>query len=366
MEKKSSLSIIFTFSAEEVENPYFELLFGALRNHMHIIEGSRPLILPLTRNIIANPEADILQLDWIYGFYMANRYTKWRIINTVITILRTPFFMLDLIIISLLPTSVVWTVHNKRHHEKRYPLIERVINEIAFWSSDRISVKCENARSVLVETYYNAKEEKISVVPDGNYISSYQNVCNKPSARDSLSIDDEKFVYLFFGLIRPYKGVPELIDAFDHLQFTDIELWIVGNPYTEEYKEKLAKKVNDKPDIHTEFEFVERDQVQYYMNAADVLVLPYRDILNSGSVHLGLSFALPIISPKIGCIPESVPDTNDLLYDPDDENALYHELKVAYQHPDLNDVREKNLQEAKRQSWDKTARKLESVYESMI
>lgn len=59
-----------------------------------------------------------------------------------------------------------------------------------------------------------------------------------------------------------------------------------------------------------------------YMKAADVMVLPYRDIINSGSAILGMSFGKAIIAPHLGCIPEILKSEGGILYDPNDKNGL--------------------------------------------
>jgi glycosyltransferase involved in cell wall biosynthesis len=366
MEQKTDLSVIFTFSASEVENPYFNLLYNALRKKgIRVIEGDRPILFPLTRNVITNKDSDILHLDWIYGFYMTDGLTDLKPIDDLLTCVRAVFFLLDMLIISLLPTAVVWTVHNKHHHERKYPRVERVVNELAFLVVDGISVKCENARRVLKNEYLTAKSEKMYVAPDGNYISAYQNEVSTNDARTELGIGDDKFVFLFFGLIREYKGVPELISAFQDVVKPDMELWIVGNPTSNEYQSELEMSLQSTPNTYTRFGFIESENVQHYMNAADVLVLPYRSILNSGSVHLGLSFGMPIITPQIGCIPEVVPPENTFLYDPDGSNALRNALINSYNCSNLEKISEANYQQSLEQNWSKTAGETVKMYKSV-
>jgi glycosyltransferase involved in cell wall biosynthesis len=96
------------------------------------------------------------------------------------------------------------------------------------------------------------------------------------------------------------------------------------------------------------------------MNAADVLVLPYQDILNSGSVYLGLSFGIPIIAPEIGCIPSTMPQTTKLLYDLDGEN-LKDKLRTS-RNIDLHDERSHNLSRGKELTWRKSAEHFSNIY----
>ena len=363
---KSIRDISVIILAENSKNPYFRLLSNALEKRgVRIIQRDRPLFLPLTRAALGH-SGNILQLDWLYVYYMSDGYTGYKLIDDLITLSRAILFLFDLLLVSQLQTAIVWTVHNKRHHEGKYPQIERIVNEFGYWVTDAVIVKCGRARDELVSTYRNAKPEIMEVASDGNYISTYQNKVSEQEARSDLGIGSDTFVYLYFGIIREYKGIPELITTFRDLDLDGVELWIVGQPKTTRLGRQISDLSELSSDIHTVLEYINEERVQYYMNAADVLVLPYRDILNSGSVHLGLSFGIPIIAPKIGCIPDTVPAENDFLYDQDGPNSLAYEMSKTYERTDLDAVGEANYEHAVTQSWDKTAKRFESVYISAL
>ena len=241
------------------------------------------------------------------------------------------------------------------------PRTERIVSECVFWVADAVTVKCSAAADEIAAAYRVPEAKELSVVPDGNYIESYENDVSRATARSDLGIDEESFVFVFFGQIRPYKGVPELVEAFSSLDLPDAELWIVGNPHTDDIEAQVTALAASDPRIETRLAFVPDDRIQYYLNAADVLVLPYRKILNSGSAHLGLSFATPIVAPKIGCLPETVPPENDLLYDPA-ADGLTRALRQAYESTDLDRVGRANYQRARALNWDRTCELLLDVY----
>ncbi len=62
-------------------------------------------------------------------------------------------------------------------------------------------------------------------------------------------------------------------------------------------------------------ETIPDDQMQVYLRAADAVVLPYRDVLSSGSAILAMTFGQPVIAPAIGCLPESLGSEGTILYD---------------------------------------------------
>ncbi|NHN65062.1 glycosyltransferase family 4 protein [Haloarcula sp. JP-Z28] len=361
MELSNEISVVGM--EQSGDNPYIDLLYGALEEEgVSVCQGVNYWLFPLTRSCLKYPDAEAIQLDWLYRYYMVNGFSGVRVLDCIITIGRSIFFLIDLLIISMLQTSVVWTVHNKSHHENKYPKTERIINEVVCRISDAITVKCEYAKHDIESTFYAADSDKICVVSDGNYISSYENTVCRREARMNLGINDKKFVYLYFGMIREYKGVPDLIEAFEELDHNNEELWVVGNPHSEDIRRKIEQQSGVNENISTVFKFIEQDRVQYYMNAADVLVLPYRHILNSGSVHLGLSFGLPIVTPNMGCIPEVISENNEFLYNSDDPEGLGDALKEVRDHDDLEGVGNANYKQALSQDWRKSARQLKSVY----
>ncbi|GGI95611.1 hypothetical protein GCM10008995_02120 [Halobellus salinus] len=364
MDPNKEISIVGMQQSDD--NPYVDLLYNALEDEgITVCQGVNYKLLPLTRSSLDHTDAEVIQLDWLYGYYMANGFTGTRIADFAITVCRTFFFLIDLFIIYFRQTSVVWTVHNKSHHESKYPRTERIVNEMMCWVSDAITVKCEHAKCEVESAFWMAGLDKMYVVSDGNYIPAYENSISKQEARMELGVDNSTFVYLYFGMIREYKGIPNLIDSFNNIDQSNAELWIVGNASSEGIREDIQECVSDAENIFTVFEFVEADQVQFYMNAADTLVLPYRNILNSGTVHLGLSFGLPIVAPEMGCIPATTPKENEFLYDKSDPKALVRALTQVREHDDLQTVREANYQRAVSQSWNKSAQKLKDVYESV-
>ena len=361
MSRADDLTVLLMDGERYPENPYMSLSTGALRElGADVRTPELPLLFPLTRTALAHRDADVMQLDWVYDYYIISP-TGDELIDRAATVLRAVTMLVDLVIVSLLPVAVVWTVHNERHHEGKYRRIERVVNELLFSVADAVTVKCHAAIETIAATYSFADPADVSVVPDGNFIAAYENEASDEIAREELSIPEEAFVCRFFGLVREYKGIPELIEAFVELDVPDTELWIVGNPHTDELRRELETLSYGIGGVETVFEFVPDDRIQHYMNAADVLALPYRNILNSGSAHLGLSYGIPVVAPTIGCLPETLPGEN-FLYDPDDPDGLARALRRAREHPDLEAIGRSNHEHAVEQDWETAAARLTGVY----
>lgn len=348
---------------ESDDNPYSYLLSNALKNErIETTSTNFPPIFPLTLEAVTKSDVDAVHLNWMYSFYMTSP-TGVKPINTVLTFIRSILFLIDIFIISISNTGLFFTVHNTYNHERRFIRFERLINEFTFKFADNVTIKCKKSGEIIEKEYILADSDQFTVVPDGNYLDAYPNTIDKSTAREGLSVDPESFVYLYFGQIRHYKGVDILIDAFKELDQQDAELWVVGNPHDKKIQNDIERQAGADERITHVLKFISTDNVQEYFNMADVLILPYRTILNSGSAHLGLTFGLPVIAPRMGCIPCTVSAENErLLYDGTVD--LKESMNNAYSDTDLGRLGEANYVKATNQTWKEPARQLADLYRS--
>jgi len=130
-------------------------------------------------------------------------------------------------------------------------------------------------------------------------------------------------VILFFGLLRPYKGLDILLEAFRKLDgaATAAELWIVGNPRME--VEPLRRIAADAPGrVRFLTRFVEDAEIPPLFRRADVVVLPYRDAEHSGVLYTALAFGKPLLLSAVGGFPEVAEQGAARLVPPEDPAAL--------------------------------------------
>jgi glycosyltransferase involved in cell wall biosynthesis len=126
-------------------------------------------------------------------------------------------------------------------------------------------------------------------------------------------------VILFFGLLRPYKGIDTLLDAFGKIE--GAELWIVGNPRMDvEPLRRLAAKAPGR--VRTLTRFVEDAEIPAIMRRADVVALPYRDVEHSGVLYAALAFGKPLVLSAVGGFPEVAEQGAARLVPPEDPAAL--------------------------------------------
>lgn len=103
---------------------------------------------------------------------------------------------------------------------------------------------------------------------------------------------------LFFGLVRPYKGVEALLDAFAELDGDEVSLRVVGHPTTDELRERVRAAVASDPRVTARLEYVDDAALAEEVGRADLVALPYRALHNSGVALLALSLDRPVLLPR--------------------------------------------------------------------
>lgn len=336
-------------------NPYQKELVAALDAcGVHVTLCSFNT-LPILRAVWAHGKPDILHLHWTDGFIVAENWPK--------TILKTLRFFVELVTIKIIGVKVVWTIHNLSSHEKNNSAYESFVNRILVRIYDRLIVHCLAAMKSAARLYQvtDTTLNKVKVVPHGNYINSYQNDMPRHIARNKLGYKGEDILFLFLGSIRPYKGIFELIDAFSKLKSSQAKLLIAGKPVDHFIKNELLLRCQKDDRIKVHLEYVQDNDMQLYMNSADVTVFPYTDILTSGSVLLAMSFGKAIIVPQIGCISETLDAQGAFLYDPNDVNGLLQAMQNALP-TNLSTMGQHNRVSAENFSWKRIAQMTFEVY----
>jgi len=349
-------------------NPYMLLYKKALERQGLIVHLEREFGLNwlLTRG----KPCDAIHLHWIAGVYrpakwnirsgLARRLVHNRFVTTLRGALRLANFSAALFLAKLGGKTIVYTVHNLEPPGKQSrpsSILRQMAHRVVLSLSDRIHAHNHYTRKIL-ETTHN-RHNGVIVVPLGNYIGRYPNQISRLEARRQLGLPNDAFVYLFLGLLRPYKGVEELIDAFEKLELSTNRLLIVGRASKASYKERILGLSRNNSAIELVPEFVPDEAIQLYMNACDICVLPYRNITTSSAVVLAWSFGRPVIVPAIASFPELITPETGILYDPSQPNALLSALRQARQ----DSWSESEILDYVRQfDWDKLGPQLANLY----
>jgi glycosyltransferase involved in cell wall biosynthesis len=173
---------------------------------------------------------------------------------------------------------------------------------------------------------------------------------------------------LFFGLIRPYKGLPRLLEALPLvLQRLDCSVLIVGEFYEgKEHCLNLIHRLGLGSNVHVIDRFVPDEEVSLYFSAADLVVLPYESATQSAIVPIAYAFERPVVATRVGGLQEAVSDgKTGLLVEPRNPVALAEAI-IRFYEERLEGTLRRNIVQQQRFSWEELARTLESVAESRM
>ncbi len=340
-------------------NPYQSLLQRGLAAHDVEMRGAEapPLVGP---PLLADAKAfrpHVLHLHWLHPWFLAETAAESEA--------RAQAFLAELDEVRRLGTRVVWTAHNLANHDRKQVEIDARTTRAVMRRADRIIVHGRAAFwSVLRFARFTIPPWRVRVIPHGNYIDAYPNTIGRAAAREQLGIDDGIFVFLFVGRIRAYKGLNRLVKTYAKT-FGDGKhlLLIAGKAENEE--ERVRWKVIARRTEHVRLDHghVADDRLQVYLNAADVVVLPYRDALTSGATVLAMSFGKAIVAPRLACIAELVGKDGGFLFDPSQRRTVRDALKQASRESArLPEMGRANLARARALDWNSIAGKTAHLY----
>lgn len=201
-------------------------------------------------------------------------------------------------------TRIVWTVHDLGPHESYHPVLETWFWRFFLPQVDGFISLSRHGKKMAERVFPALQDVPGFVVPHGHYRAAYPNTLSREQAREALDIEPDAPVLLYVGRIRRYKNVPHLVRIFRMVKDDAARLFIVGNPAERLLRRDIHKAAGGDPRIRLTLEFVPDDAMQGFLNAADLVVLPYEDILHSGSALLALSFNRPVLVPNRGAMSE--------------------------------------------------------------
>ena len=271
-------------------NPYNALLYTAIRRLGIPVEEAAPWRLLTIRRSPA-----ILHVHWPDAFFTGS--TPWRafakaiLLMAIVTLARAR------------QLRIVWTVHNLRSHDHRQPGLERWLWRWFIHRVDAYIALTETGRRLARERFPSLAWRPGFVIPHGHYRDAYPDHVSRAEARAALGLSASATVLISLGTIRPYKNLPELIAAFRAVPMPGWRLLIAGKPDAP-LSVALINQAAGEDRIRLVLGHIAADRMQLFLRAADLAVLPYHDILNSGSALLALSFGCPILVPDRGVMAE--------------------------------------------------------------
>ena len=156
----------------------------------------------------------------------------------------------------------------------------------------------------------------IDVARHPAYTGWYRDDVSREQARAKLDLPNDARVYLYFGYIKPYKGVEDLIQAFDALADDQAILVIAGKPMDEAIRDEIGALATGNRRIRTHLAYIPDEAIQDFFRAADIVVFPFQHTQTSGSLMLALTYGCPVIAPAIATLPEYLDGNSSILFNP--------------------------------------------------
>ncbi|HYH81582.1 MAG TPA: glycosyltransferase [Longimicrobium sp.] len=291
------------------ENPYQHLMMEGLGAdpRLDVAHGADGRWFAATRTALRD-RPDFIHYDWNYGYFL--RRHGW------LTLLNAALFLADAWVARrLLGARIAWTMHNLTPHDFAPSRLERATQRA--FARGCAWVRLFSPLSVArAAEYLRLPPARFRTLPMGSYEAVYPDTVTDADARAALGIGADERVVLYFGALRPYKGVEELIDAFRAAAAPHWRLVVAGSPRGEAYVASLHERAAGDPRIAVHARSVPEAEVQTFFRAADVVALPFRNIENSSSVVLAMGFGRPVVAPALGVLPERLAQQAELLYAP--------------------------------------------------
>jgi beta-1,4-mannosyltransferase len=289
------------------DNPFQYLIAVFLKNHGFQISIGKKRKLGSIFRAVHDFNPEMVYFDWVHGFIIGR------------SLFRSCFKSLSFVaevcyLSSIRQIPIIHTLHNTHNHAGLRLRLEQLIYGFFLKRCTKIRVYSEAVKRTAIDTF-GIPAERISVIQDPPYHFYYENITSSTECRVHLNIPETDFVFLFFGKIKPYKGLENLIQSFLSVAKPDACLLIAGESLNLQYLEELKKLSYSHPRILWFDRFIAKHEVQYFFNAADVIVLPFVSIDHSGSIDLAMSFSKPVITLRTGATLALLPHQAFLLFE---------------------------------------------------
>jgi beta-1,4-mannosyltransferase len=230
--------------------------------------------------------------------------------------------------------DIAWTIHNVLPHDTELPDAQIALRREIVSRASVIHVMAK-ATEEAVGSQFTIPGDRILRVGQPALTGMYPDWVGRTEARRVLTLPPDAPVIALVGALRPYKGLAELLDALPVVarRRPRIRLVIGGSPSPGEEMERLLDRAIADPRILIHPRRVPDDRLQHLMRGADVVVLPYRRVLNSAALFLALTFERPVVFPRDPVLQEFADPDVAVTYERGDPGALAAAIDAALDLP---------------------------------
>ena len=254
---------------------------------------------------------------------------------------------------------VMYICHNVKQHENR-PL-EGYFTKLAFRDVDYFVAHSTEDRDNLL-TYQPDANVKVNVHPTYDH---FANIYDKAKIAEIKSKKKPNTV-LFFGVVRPYKGLKYLVEAFPYVlkKVPDANLLIVGDFWekVDDYN-KLIRQLGIEHKTELINSYVPNEKVGDYFHLADCLALPYTSATQSGIMQISYGFKIPVVVTSVGGLPEVVEENSTgAIVEPENPQALADGIIKVLTNPQREKYPHNIEKYNQKFSWDHMVDTIESFF----
>tara|TARA_Y100001954_G_scaffold237155_1_gene299963 strand:- start:944 stop:1786 length:843 start_codon:yes stop_codon:yes gene_type:complete len=215
----------------------------------------------------------------------------------------------------LLFVKITLTIHDVKSFSKKRK--SSFYSRLIYFFSDLIITHNKFSKDEIISNF-RFLENKIEIIPHGNYLPFISAEENQKNARAKLSISDDKKVLLFFGMIKSVKGLDVLLEAMPKIVKSNpnILLLVAGKPWKDDFSkyENQISRLNIKKYCMLEIKFIDHKDVSLFYSASDIVVLPYRKIYQSGVLMMSLCYKKPVVVSDLPSFKEVLKDKETAVF----------------------------------------------------
>ncbi|MCA9564491.1 MAG: glycosyltransferase [Myxococcales bacterium] len=307
-----------------------------------LIDSANPVSWVKTSRMLGRERPDVVLVQWWHPYFAFSYGTIGHLVRR------------------FSGSKIIFLCHNVLPHESSF--VDRVLTRYAFGGASGFIVQASEQAKLLASLVGEGRPVEVAPHPVYDVFAKGEVKLEQEAARRQLGTKAPN-VLLFFGYIRPYKGLRILLHALAKLQTEDVELIVAGECYekVQEYRD-LINELGLSDRVQLFDRYVENDEVPGLFAAADVVVLPYLSATQSGIVQVAYAFGKPVIVSRVGGIPEVVDEGHSgLLVEPDDPQGLATAIDRFYEENLAETLSAGVIEKREEFGWDKVVSAVELV-----
>jgi D-inositol-3-phosphate glycosyltransferase len=276
----------------------------------------------------------------------------------------------DLIFSKMMGLKVVYTVHDVVSNLDKTKSSNKLI-DFVLRQADKLITHNEFSRNQMLDLFKGIDKD-VAVIPHGNYLPFIKAEKEQDSSRDYLGIPKEKKVLLFFGMIKRIKGLEILLNSLAEVKIVhpDIVLLIAGKSWEDDFN--VYQKIIDREGLNKNCiihnKYIPSEDVAHYFCSADLSVLPYKRISQSGVLMMAMSYNSAVLTSDLLPFTELITDNETgFLFESENVKSLSDKIISVFKDEDsVSKVRKKGMDLIKTEyNWNRLGSLSKKIYQSL-